>query len=95
MRDRWIRSVVVGAAAAVAVAAYAADETREPFGMLTLDQVEKLVGQPNVVVFDVNHDDVFKKNHVPGAVRWDSAAAPKLLPRDKGRTLVFYCASPS
>jgi rhodanese-related sulfurtransferase len=88
------RSAAVGLAAMAAVAACAADKTA-PYGTLSVDEVDKLVGKPNVVIVDANPDDVYKKNHVPGAIWWRSAPLAQLLPSDKGQTLVFYCASPS
>jgi rhodanese-related sulfurtransferase len=93
MQTRSIRIAVALVAASVALAVRAA-ETKEPFGMLTVDEVEKLVGQPNVILVDANHDDVYRKNHLPGAVLL-TGPVEKILPPDKGRTLVFYCASPS
>ncbi len=81
--------------AALAGAIACAQDRKEPFGTLSMDDVEKMLGQPNVVVVDANSDDVYRKNHLPGAVWWKSAPLPQLLPPDKGRTLVFYCASPS
>ena len=88
------RAAVAIVAALVAMTARAADP-KEPFGMLSMDEVERMLGQPNVLVVDANHDDVYRKSHLPGAVLLSSAPLPKLLPPDKGRTLVFYCASPS
>jgi hypothetical protein len=87
-----IRIAVGLAAALLALGARAGG--KDPYGTLSMDQVEKMLGLPNVVVIDANHDDVYKKNHLPGAVFMQGPLA-KLLPADKGRTLVFYCASPS
>jgi hypothetical protein len=93
MQKTQVRIAVAVAATLFALAARAA-ETKEPFGMLTIEQVDKLVGQPNVVLVDANHDDVYRKNHLPGAIFMKGSLA-QLLPPDKGRTLVFYCASPT
>jgi rhodanese-related sulfurtransferase len=92
METKRIRIAMGVAAALVALSARA--EGNEPFGMLTMDQVEKLLGQPNVVVVDANSEDVYRKSHLPGAILMKEPLA-KLLPPDKGRTLVFYCASPT
>ena len=92
VQPRTIR-IAVGLAAALAALAARAGDAKEPFAMLTVDQVERMLGQPNVVVVDANGQDVYRKNHLPGAV-WMTGPLAKLLPPDKGRTLVFYCASP-
>jgi rhodanese-related sulfurtransferase len=95
METKRIR-IAMGVAAAVAALTARAADGNEPFGMLTVDQVEKLLGQPNVVVVDANHEDLYRKSHLPGAVLMkEKEPLAKILPPDKGRTLVFYCASPS
>jgi rhodanese-related sulfurtransferase len=91
--EKRIRTAVAIGAAIFALGAHASEGT-QPFGMLSMDQVEKMIGLPNVVVVDANHDDLYKKNHLPGAVLLKGSLA-NLLPTDKGRTLVFYCASPT
>ena len=90
-----IRSAAAAAIALAALVACAGQKPGEPFGTLSTDEVEKLVGKPDVLVVDANPEDVFKKNHVPGAVWYRSAPIDKLLPAEKDRTLVFYCASPT
>lgn len=66
----------------------------DPFGQMTVDQVEHRLGQPNVYVYDGNGDETYHNNHVPGAVRLLSKniTADK-LPQDKNATLIFYCAN--
>jgi rhodanese-related sulfurtransferase len=93
METKRIR-IALGVAAAVAALTARAADGKEPFGMLTVDQVEKLLGQPNVVVVDANDEELYRKTHLPGAVLMTKPLG-KILPPDKGRTLVFYCASPS
>jgi rhodanese-related sulfurtransferase len=94
MRVMWLRKAGAGLAAALAVAA-CAQEKNAPYGTISMDDVEKLVGKPNVVLIDANPNDVYEKNHLPGAIWWRTAPLAQLLPADKDRTLVFYCASPS
>lgn len=89
-----IRLATAAAGALFAVLACAGDRKGEPFTMISLDEVEKLVGRPGVFVVDANPQDVFVKGHVPGARWWRSAPLAQLLPADKDRALVFYCASP-
>jgi rhodanese-related sulfurtransferase len=62
--------------------------------MVSMDEVEKLIGKPDVVIVDANPEDVYRKNHVPGARWWRSKPLAQLLPAEKDRRLVFYCASP-
>ena len=64
----------------------------EPFGHLTVDQVERRVGQPNVHVYDGNSDETYHEAHVPGAVRlFSKTMKPSDLPAEKDATLIFYC----
>jgi rhodanese-related sulfurtransferase len=67
----------------------------EPFATASLDEVERMLANPGVVVVDANTPEVFRRNHLPGARRWRSAPASQLLPAEKDRPIVFYCASPS
>src|SRR3989442_9225397 len=62
----------------------------DPFGRLTVDQVERRVGRSNVYVFDGNSPETYAENHLPGAVRINhkdiTASVP---PPDKDATLTF------
>jgi rhodanese-related sulfurtransferase len=89
-----IRRAVAAAGAVVAVAVFAGDKQGEPFSMVSMDEVEKLIGKPDVVIVDANPEDVYRKNHVPGARWWRAKPLAQLLPAEKDRRLVFYCASP-
>lgn len=95
MVSSFIRRAVATAGALVAVAAFAGDKKAEPFSMVSIDAVEKMLGQPDVFVVDANPEGVFKQHRVPGARWWRSAPLAKLLPAEKDRRLVFYCASPT
>jgi rhodanese-related sulfurtransferase len=68
---------------------------REPFATASIDEVERMLADPGVVVVDANTPEVFRRNHLPGARRWKSAPAAQILPAEKDRPIVFYCASPS
>jgi rhodanese-related sulfurtransferase len=66
----------------------------DPFQVATMDEVERWISAKDVVVYDVNPDEVYEKNHLPGArfvsgKKWTSS-----LPADKGARLVFYCSNP-
>lgn len=89
-----IRLAVAAAGALFAVLACAGDRKGEPFTTISMDEVQGMIGKPDVLVVDANPLDVFVKGHVPGARWWRSAPLAQLLPADKGRRLVFYCASP-
>ncbi len=95
MVTSFIRRALATAGALFAVAASAGGSKAEPFSMVSMDEVEKMLGQPDVYVVDANPEEVFKQNHVPGARWWRSAPLAKLLPAEKDRRLVFYCASPT
>ena len=91
------RAALLGLAAGLLVAAVACSGRAgdEPFALATLDDVQAMLGKPDVAVVDANPPDVFAKNHLPGARLYKSAALAELLPTDKDARLVFYCASPS
>ncbi len=95
MVTSFIRRALATAGALVAVAALAGDRKAEPFAMVSMDEVEKMIGQPDVFVVDANPEEIFRKHRVPGATWWKSAPLAKLLPAEKDRRLVFYCASPT
>jgi rhodanese-related sulfurtransferase len=82
-------------ATAAAMLAGAACSRGEPFETVSVDEVEKMLGAPDVVIVDANTPEVFRRNRLPGARRWKSAPAAELLPAEKDRRIVFYCASPS
>jgi len=63
----------------------------EPFGRLSVGEVEALLGKPDVRIFDVNTAEVYAKGHVPGAVWSDLGGVVSKLPADKELRLVFYC----
>lgn len=102
------RRSAIAATAALAVlpaAALAADKKvdkkneeakpeSEPFGRLTVDQVERRLGRPGVHVYDGNGDETYHEAHVPGAVRlYSKKMTAADLPSDKDATLIFYCAN--
>jgi rhodanese-related sulfurtransferase len=94
METSRIRPAVAAAAALVAVAALAGERQGEPFTLLSMDQVERMVGKPDVAIVDANPEEVFRKNHLPGARWYRSAPFAQVLPARKDVPVVFYCASP-
>jgi len=81
---------LLSAIASLAASAWAS----EPFQPATMDQVEKWIAAKDSVVYDVNHDDDYQKNHLPGARFVSGKAWTKTLPEAKGTRLVFYCSNP-
>ena len=88
------RRAVAAAAALLAVTALAGGRQGEPFALVSMDEVEQMVGKPDVFIVDANPEDVFHENHVPGARWYRAKPLAQLLPAQKDRRLVFYCASP-
>ncbi len=88
-------AALVVAAAAIA-AACATKRSGEPFTMVTVDDVARMLGDPRVAIVDANPREVFQEGHVPGA-RWyrSGPSLASALPADRSTRLVFYCASPS
>ena len=67
-------------------------EAQEPFKRLEVDQVEKLLSDPAVHIYDGNKAEVYKKHHLPGAVTLYSKDIKEgSLPANKDAVLVFYC----
>jgi len=81
--------LLLSLAGLLAVAGAARAET-DPFGSLSVDEVEALLGKPDVKIFDVNGPEVYAKGHVPGAI-WSELDPTSKLPADKATRLVFYC----
>ena len=76
--------------------ACATKHASEPFTLATLDEVERMLGDPRVAIVDANTRETFEAGHLPGA-RWyrSGPSLASVLPADKATRLVFYCASPS
>lgn len=93
--SRGIRAAsAVALLAGLGVACHQKAEAPDPFGSLTVDQVESMVQAKSVSVFDNNQETRFKQSHVPSA-KWlaFNAVTADALGADKGRALVFYCAN--
>ena len=85
----WIAAFTCFAAAGAACAG-----EKEPFGRITVAEVERRLGEKGFYVFDNNPLDVYEAGHVPGAKWVDYRhVQARDLPRDQSATLVFYCAN--
>ncbi len=67
----------------------------EPFSLVSIEAVERMLSEPGVAVIDANTKKTFDENHLPGARYYKSAPFAQLLPADKDARILFYCASPS
>jgi hypothetical protein len=66
----------------------------EPFQTATMDQVATWISAREVIVYDVNPDEVYEKNHLPGARFLTGKAWTSTLPEARTARLVFYCSNP-
>jgi rhodanese-related sulfurtransferase len=85
----WLLPVV---ALALALAA-PVQAKEEPFQLLSVEEVAKLVGQPGVAILDANTPETYAEGRLPGAVFVQDPLAAR-LPSDKTAKLVFYCKNP-
>jgi 3-mercaptopyruvate sulfurtransferase SseA len=87
---RTLAIAAIASAALVALPAAAA----EPFRMASMDEVQRMLGEKDVAVYDANPAEVYAKNHLPGARFVGRDFGAKTLPADKATRLVFYCSNP-
>lgn len=74
-----------------ALAAHAAGELKS----ISTEELSKGIQEKKLFVVDCNTDKVFQEGHIPGAIHMDVMSPDaKLLPREKGAALVFYCMNP-
>jgi rhodanese-related sulfurtransferase len=92
------RTVLRAAGALVALAALAFTtlpaRASDDLAMLSVADVEKMLGASDVRVYDANTREVYEKGHLPGATFVDSKSLLASLPQDKTTRLVFYCKNP-
>src|SRR5439155_21988516 len=96
LMNRIAARSLLALALALSLAGSACAGKKEPFGRLTVDEVEGLVRKGKAHVFDNNPREVWAQAHVPGAkwVKYNEIRATD-LPTEKDATLVFYCANES
>lgn len=89
------RALPLAAVALALLACAGSSSAKDPFALVSLDEVHKMLGEPDVSVIDANTRQTFEEHHLPGARHYKAAPFAEVLPPDKERRLVFYCASPS
>ncbi len=89
-----VRTCMTLALGALLFGAAARADDKEEFGRLTVDQVAEHVARGDASIFDNNDKETWQKGHVPTAkwVDFKNVQASD-LPKDKDRTLIFYCAN--
>jgi rhodanese-related sulfurtransferase len=90
---RTLRISFGGALLAAVLALPLAARAEAGFKEVSPDQVEKMLGAPDVRVYDINDATMYDKYHVPGAVHVGNRKLETLLPADKTTRLVFYCSN--
>lgn len=53
----------------------------------------EMLWQAKVPFYDVNTFDIWSRGFIPGAIFFNVKDWKKLLPADKDKTIVFYCAN--
>ena len=62
---------------------------------ISTKELNEILPQENVHVFDMNDPMRWKQTHIPGAINLDPEKfAEKDLNSDKNETLIFYCSNP-
>ena len=89
-----LKSLCAAAAAVALLSATPARAASDPFQMASPEEVSKMLGQPDVKVFDANPPEVYAKAHLPGATFVETGSLASALPKDKSTRLVFYCKNP-
>ncbi len=99
MPDPFIsrRSFALACMIALTAASYgcASSRSRDPFTLVGMDEVQRMLSDPGVAIIDANTRETFVKNHLPGAKYWRSGPPAQVLPADRSARVVFYCASPA
>jgi hypothetical protein len=94
--DMRLRMAMPAVAALLLAASVGHTEEKAAFKDMTVQEATALHKARTAVFLDANDDD-FRKKHgsVPGAVRLTSSSRYDLamLPSDKGKKLIFYCAN--
>jgi rhodanese-related sulfurtransferase len=88
------RQLLTALAAALAFGPWAASAKEEGFSLMPMAEVEKLMARKAIAVYDANVPELWEKNHLPGAVHIVGKDLARILPADRGASVVFYCSGP-
>ena len=62
------------------------------YGEVTKSELKQLIADKKVFLVDVNSQESYNKNRIPGAIHFASQTDfSKVLPQDKGSLIVAYC----
>lgn len=72
---------------------YAADcNSDATYSEVSKSELKQLIANKKVFLIDVNSQESYDKNHIPGAIHFASQNDfAKVLPKDKGALVVAYC----
>ncbi|HEY0456141.1 MAG TPA: rhodanese-like domain-containing protein [Verrucomicrobiae bacterium] len=75
----------------LAASVYAAE-----YGDITIKDLKKAIASKKVILLDANGTESWQKQHIPGALNFESAedTLAKVLPKDKSALIVAYCGGP-
>ena len=85
---------LLAAALAAAAGVACASPGKEPFGLMPMDEVERLLARKEIAVFDANVPEIWERSHLPGAVSVVGRDLAQVLPADRNAKVVFYCTGP-
>ena len=67
-------------------------QSDETYGEVSKTELKKWIADKKVFLVDVNSQESFDKNHIPGAIHFASQKDfTQALPQDKGALVVAYC----
>lgn len=70
-----------------------AQDYRFELNFITMQEAETYVGNKDVQFYDVNVLELWAEGFIPGAIHFFVEDWERLLPKDKNKTLIFYCAN--
>ncbi|WP_028117725.1 rhodanese-like domain-containing protein [Ferrimonas senticii] len=71
----------------------AADDFRFELNIINMHEAEQYVGNPDVLFYDVNTLELWSEGFIPNAIHFFVEDWERLLPEDKNKLMIFYCAN--
>jgi rhodanese-related sulfurtransferase len=64
---------------------------------ISITELKAAIEAKKVVVLDANGSQTWQKNHIPGALNFETSKSElaKVLPKDKSALVVAYCGGPA